>query len=195
MEHLSDAQLVSQFKAGNNEAFEEIVLRYQAHIYSFIMSIVRNPDTASDITQELFIKVFKNLHKYNEENKLKNWMFALSRNLTMDYFRKNNKKLISLENQHIDEQSILDTLSDNSPKHLEAAIENSTKEAINHALSLLPIEERELIALKDSFTFQEIAQMQNKPIGTLLSKFNRSLKKLRKILLQSAPEVYNEYMR
>jgi RNA polymerase sigma-70 factor (ECF subfamily) len=195
MEHLSDAQLVSQFKAGNNEAFEEIVLRYQAHIYSFIMSIVRNPDTASDITQELFIKVFKNLHKYNEENKLKNWMFALSRNLTMDYFRKNNKKIISLENQHIDEQSILDTLSDNSPKHLETAIENSTKEAINYALSQLPVEERELIALKDSFTFQEIAQMQNKPIGTLLSKFNRSLKKLRKILLQSAPEVYNEYMR
>jgi RNA polymerase sigma-70 factor (ECF subfamily) len=194
MKHLLDAQLVSHFKAGNDKAFEEIVLRYQAHVYTYIMSIVRNPDTASDITQDLFIKVFKNLANYNEENKLKNWLFTIARNLTMDYFRKNNKKLVPLETQSEDEASILDILSDDCPKPLEQAIENDKKDAINKALAMLSVEERELISLKDSFTFQEIALMQNKPIGTLLSKFNRSLKKIRLILSQSAPEVYNEYM-
>lgn len=195
MKNLSDMELVAQFKTGNNKAFEEIVLRYQAHVYTYVMSIIKNPDTASDITQDLFIKVFKNLNRYNEENKLKNWLFTLARNLTMDYFRKNQRKLIPLETIDDDEISILRILSDNSPKPLETAIENSKKEAINNAINKLSAEEIELIHLKDSFTFQEIADMQNKPVGTLLSKFNRSLKKIRKILAQSYPEVYNEYMR
>jgi RNA polymerase sigma-70 factor (ECF subfamily) len=192
---ISDAQLVCLFKSGDMNAFEELVMRYQGHIYTYIISIVKNPDAASDITQDLFVKVFKNLHKYNEENKLKNWIFTLARNLTMDYFRKNNKKLIPLEMQDDDNLSILDTLTDNSVKPLDIAIENSKKEAINNALAKLSVEERELLYLKDLFTFQEIANMQNKPVGTLLSKFNRTLKKLRKILAETNPEVYDECMR
>jgi RNA polymerase sigma-70 factor (ECF subfamily) len=170
-------------------------MRYQAHVYAYIMSFVKNPDTASDICQELFIKIFKNFAKYNEENKLKNWIFTLARNLTMDYFRKNNKRLMPLENQDDDELSYIDTLSDDTPAPLEVLIGNDKKEAINVALAKLSDEERELVALKDDFTFQEIADMQNKPVGTLLSKFSRTLKKLRKILAQDNPEVYDEYMR
>ncbi|MDR2708483.1 MAG: sigma-70 family RNA polymerase sigma factor [Elusimicrobiota bacterium] len=191
---LTDAQLVSRFKNGDSKAFEEIVLRYQAHVYTYILSIVKNPDTASDICQDLFVKIFRTLHKYNEENKLKNWLFTLARNLTMDYFRKNSKRLVPLENQDEDEFSLLDTISDNSPSPLKVLIENAQKEAINDALGKLSMDERELVALKDNFTFAEIAAMQKKPIGTLLSKFSRTLKKLRRILAQRSPEVYNEYL-
>jgi RNA polymerase sigma-70 factor (ECF subfamily) len=194
MKQLTDAQLSALFKTGCQKAFEEIVMRYQAPVYTYIMSLTKNPDTASDLLQDLFIKVYKNLPKYNEENKLKNWIFTLARNITMDYFRKNNKKLIALENKNENEFSIINIISDNSPHPLECAIENDKKEAISSAIAKLSPDERELIYLKDSFTFQEIADIQHKPVGTLLSKFSRALKKIRKILAQDSPEIYNEYM-
>ncbi len=194
MKHLNDSELVTLFNKGNNEAFEEIVIRYQAHIYTYILSITKDPEASNDIIQDIFIRVFKNLSKYNDENKLKNWLFTLARNMTMDYYRKNNKRLLPLEVQDEDEMSILDTLAENDPQPIEIAITKDRVSAINNALNALSSEERELIYLKDTMTFKEIAEMQNKPIGTLLSKFNRALSKLKKILAEREPEVYHEYM-
>lgn len=194
MKHLSDSELVACFKQGKSEAFEEIVTRYQAPLYTYILSITKNTDIASDVLQDVFIRVFKKLHKYNDENKLKNWLFTLTRNITMDHFRKNSIKLMPLEVKDDDEFSILDTIAANDSQPLDIAIMNDKNHKVNEALNRLNTDERELIALKDSMTFQEIAEMQNKPIGTLLSKFNRALKKLKIILMENEPEVYNEYM-
>ena len=194
MKHLNDSELVSLFKKGNNEAFEEIVMRYQIHVYTYIMSITKDPEASNDIIQDVFIRVFKKLSSYNDENKLKHWLFTLARNMTMDYYRKNKKKLLPLEVQDEDELSILDTLAESDPQPLDVAITNDITTSVNNALSELSAEERELIYLKDSLTFKEIAEMQNKPIGTLLSKFNRALSKLKKILAEREPEVYHEYM-
>lgn len=194
MKHLNDSELISLFKKGNNKAFEEIIYRYQAQVYTYVISITKRPDITEDIVQELFIRVFKNLNKYNDENKFKSWLFTLARNLTMDFYRKNNKKTLPLENQNEDEISIIDFVEDMQPQPIEIAIEKDESLVIKAALNELNAEERELIALKDHLTFKEISEMQNKPIGTLLSKFNRALNKLKKILLEKNPEVYNEYM-
>ncbi|MDR2426500.1 MAG: sigma-70 family RNA polymerase sigma factor [Endomicrobium sp.] len=194
MKYLSDSELVAFFKQGKDEAFEEIVMRYQTTLYTYILSIIKNAEVSNDILQDVFIRVFKKLNKYSEENKLKNWLFTLTRNITMDYFRKNSTKLVPLEAKGDKEFSIIDTLSANDSHPLDIAIRNDNACKVNRALSKLNADERELIALKDSMTFQEIAQMQNRPIGTLLSKFNRALKKLKTILMQCESEVCNEYM-
>jgi len=89
--NLNDSELVGMFKNGDNDAFEEIVMRYQAQVYTYVMSITKNPDVSNDIIQDVFIRVFKKLRDYNEEDKLKNWLFTLSRNMTMDYYRKTAK--------------------------------------------------------------------------------------------------------
>jgi RNA polymerase sigma-70 factor (ECF subfamily) len=194
MKHLNDSELVSCFKQGNGAAFEEIVMRYQASLYTYILSITKNADASNDIIQDVFIRVYKKLGKYNEENKLKNWLFTLTRNITMDFFRKNGAKLLPLESQDDDGISLLDTLAASDAQPLDIAITNDKNRKVNEALGKLNAEERELIVLKDSMTFQEIAQIQNKPIGTLLSKFNRALKKLKTTLMEYEPEVCNEYM-
>ncbi|MDR3244610.1 MAG: sigma-70 family RNA polymerase sigma factor [Elusimicrobiota bacterium] len=192
LKNVDDSDLVSMFKNGNKEAFEEIVLRYQAQIYTYIMSMVKNPDAANDILQDVFIRMFRKLSQYNEENKLKHWIFILSKNITMDFFRKNSRNILPLESQEDDEMSILATLQDNDPQPLEVIITNSRKEMLRNAIDELSPQERELIYLKDYLTFKEISEMQKKPIGTLLSKFNRALKKIRKIIAEQEPEVYNE---
>ncbi len=195
MKHLNDSELVTLFKNGSNEAFEEIVMRYQAHVYTYVLSITKSPENSNDIIQDVFIRAFRKMPGYNDENKLKNWLFTLARNITMDFYRKNNKKTLPLEVQDDDELSILDTLAEKEPQPIDIAITNSKVSSITSALNMLNADERELIYLKDSLTFKEIAQMQNKPIGTLLSKFNRALCKLKKILQENEPEVYYEYMR
>jgi len=195
MKKLSDSELIALFKKGNNEAFEELVMRYQSHVYSYVLSITKNEESSQDITQDAFIRIFKKLKNYNDENKFKNWIFTLARNMTMDYYRKNGRKNIPLETQDEEGFSMIDILADKEPQPEKAAAIKSESESVNKALSRLTAEERELIYLKDSMTFKEIAEMQNKPIGTLLSKFNRALGKLKKILLETEPEVYYEYMR
>ncbi|MDR0822829.1 MAG: sigma-70 family RNA polymerase sigma factor [Endomicrobium sp.] len=193
MKNLEDSELVLMFKEGDNKAFEEIVLRYQAQLYTYIISLVKDPEAANDILQDVFIRIFRKLRNYSEENKLKHWLFIIAKNLTMDFFRRNKtRRALPLESREEDEMSILDTVSDKAPQPLEVIITNDRKEMLRKAISDLSIEERELIYLKDSLTFKEISEMQNKPIGTLLSKFNRSLKKLRKIISEKEPEVYNE---
>ncbi len=195
MKHLNDSELVACFKQGKDEAFGEILMRYQAPLYTYILSLTKNADISNDILQDVFVRVYKKLDKYNEENKLKNWLFTLTRNLTMDYFRKENFKPLPLEIKDGEELSLVDAIASGDPQPLDAAINNDRARKINEALGRLRTDERELIVLKDSMTFQEIAQLQNKPIGTLLSKFNRALKKLKVILTEYEPEVYNEYMR
>jgi RNA polymerase sigma-70 factor (ECF subfamily) len=192
MENLNDSELVSLFKKGNDEAFETIVLRYQSQIYSYVMSITKDFEISNDVIQDVFIRAFKKLRSYKDENKLKNWLFVLARNITMDYYRKNANKTLPLETQDEDGFSLIDSLSDNSPQPIEIALANDEAAILNNALNKLSAEERELIALKDSFTFQDISKMQNKPIGTLLSKFNRALGKLKKILAENAKEAYDE---
>ncbi|MDR2192645.1 MAG: sigma-70 family RNA polymerase sigma factor [Endomicrobium sp.] len=195
MENLNDSELVALFKKGNSEAFEALVMRYQSQVYSYIMSITKDFEISNDVMQEVFIRAFKKLTSYKDENKLKNWLFILSKNIVMDYYRKNSYKLLPLETQDDDGFSLIDVLSDNAPLPLEIAIANDKAAMINNALNKLSADERELIALKDYLTFQDIARMQNKPLGTLLSKFNRALGKLRKILAKNGQEGYDECMR
>jgi len=195
MNNLSDFELIKLFKDGNNKAFEAIVERYQAHVYSYVLSITKNPDYASDILQDVFVRAFKKIKGYNDENKLKNWLFVMARNLTMDFYRKNSRPTVPLESKDEDDFSLIDSLADNSPQPIDIAAANSSDEAVNNALRTLSADERELIFLKDSMTFKEISEMQNKPLGTLLSKFNRALAKIKKYMKENEQEVYNEFMR
>jgi RNA polymerase sigma-70 factor (ECF subfamily) len=195
MENLADSELVAMFKTGDDKAFKAIVMRYQSQIYSYSMSITKDYEISNDVIQEVFIRAFKKLHSYKEEDKLKNWLFVLSRNIIMDYYRKNSNKTLPLETRDEDGLSLIDALSDDSPQPIEIAIANDRADMINGALNKLSADERELIALKDYLTFQEISKMQNRPIGTLLSKFNRALGKLKKILAERGMEACDECLR
>ncbi|MDR0486163.1 MAG: sigma-70 family RNA polymerase sigma factor [Elusimicrobiota bacterium] len=194
MKNLNDFDLVVLFKQGDNRAFEEILLRYQSHVYTYILSMVRNIDSANDIFQEVSLRMFKKLKDYKDENKLKNWIFAIAKNMTMDYFRKKKKEFLPIET--LEDPSFLNFISDSSPQQLELLVTNSEIELLKTAVNSLSREERELIHLKEYLSFKDIAAIQNKPLGTLLSKFNRALKKIKIFIEKQEKEVdCNEYMR
>ena len=87
---LSDKELLKMFRAGQEEALNQIILKYQDKVFSTIMFLVKDRALAEDIFQEVFIKVIKTLrsHKYNEEGKLSQWLMRVAYNLCIDHFRK-----------------------------------------------------------------------------------------------------------
>ena len=90
---LPDQELVKKYLSGDNTSFEILLTRHKSRVFAFIMSKIKNRDTAEDIFQDTFIKVINSLQKgkYNEEGKFLPWIMRIAHNLVIDYFRKETK--------------------------------------------------------------------------------------------------------
>ena len=90
---VSDSHLVSRYKKGNEEAFEELVSRHKSRVFTTIYLIVKDKYVAEDLLQDAFIKVVKTIKsgKYNEEGKFLPWILRIAHNLAIDFFRKNKR--------------------------------------------------------------------------------------------------------
>ncbi|HUT85888.1 MAG TPA: RNA polymerase sigma factor, partial [Elusimicrobiales bacterium] len=149
--------------------------QHKVPLYSYIFSMVKDEGTASDIFQEVFIKVFKNMASYKEQGKFKSWMFKIASNLVMDYFRKNKP-------MQLDEYINLEDKTDKNPVDVLAKEEDV--QIIKNAMDKLSPQDREVIYLRQysAMSFKEISSALKLPLGTVLARASRTLKKLRVIL-------------
>jgi len=187
---MTDAQLIAAFRTGDNSAFEMLLSRHKSSLYSFILSMVRDEDTAADIFQETFIKVFKNLDRYSEEGKFRGWLYRTASNLAMDHFRRTSH-LVSFDNAPRDnEDDGFDggmqgsTPAPISEEPAEIFGRADVKAAVDAALATLPPEQREVVLLREyaDMSFKEIAQVTDAPIGTVLARMSRAVAKLKTAL-------------
>lgn len=172
-ELMTDDELIEKTLSGDEEAFKMLVEKYKTPLYSYAFNMLSDEGRANDVFQEVFIKVFKNMGKYNRQGKFKAWVFKMANNLIMDNFRK--KQFDPLVENMADK-------SGDCPAELLDKKEDFNR--LNRALASLKPEDRQIIYLKHygSMTFAEIADISNLPLGTVLAKANRSLKKLRRFL-------------
>lgn len=178
----TDDELVSRFRQGNGEAFEVLVYRYKNSLYQYIMALVQDEGAAGDLFQETFLAVFKNADKYEARGKFKSWLFLAARNRTLNYFR-DRDKLVSLDQEDEEGNAFLhDTLADSSATPLDDLSGQETEEEIRRAALLLPARQREMIYLRPYFSFKEIAQMLDRPLGTVLADCHRAVKKMQTLL-------------
>lgn len=194
MEHkfaaYTDDELVNAFRQGDGKAFEELVYRYKNPLYQYIMSLTGDEGASADLFQETFISFFKRADKYETRGKFKSWLFLTARNRTLNFFR-DRDKLASLD--QTDEEnglSLHETLPDDLPTPLEALSGRETAEEIRRAALELPPRQREMIYLRQYFSFKEIAEMLGRPLGTVLADCHRAVKKMQILLArQDAQEV------
>lgn len=186
---MTDAELVKKVREGDSDSFEVLMGRYKEPVYGYILSLVRSEDAAGDIFQEVFIKVFKNIGGYREEGKFGAWLYRLASNLAMDHFRKTGRLAIaelSLDQDSGDEEG--DGLhsriasSEPTPEQHYAGRENAA--ILRAALDRLPPEQKEVLLLREfsQMTFQEISDALGVPLGTVLARGSRAVKKLRSML-------------
>lgn len=168
---MKDEELLKRVGIGDEDAFRQLYQSTDRTIYSFILSILKNPQDAEEVMQETFLKVWTSASTYQSQGKPLAWMFTIARNLCYMKFR----------DQKHQADIGLDDLSGEEIGEVCLPLENMTDAMVlKAALEILKEEERQIVLLHASagLKHREIASALQMPLATVLSKYNRALKKL-----------------
>ncbi|MEP7133209.1 MAG: sigma-70 family RNA polymerase sigma factor [Acidobacteriota bacterium] len=174
---LADGEIVQRILAGDEPLFEILVRRYQARVISHVARMVGNRDDALDLSQEIFVKVFQALDRYNPEYKFSTWLFRIAGNAAIDHLRKRRPRTVPLEVRDPDGQPLSSSEYKSSDLDPYAVLRNSERgDAIARAIQGLPEEFRELIGLRHftGLSYEEIAELKGMPLGTVKNKLFRA---------------------
>lgn len=176
-------ELVNDIKAGNTEAWSMLIDRYSKKVYNLALNFAGNRDDASDITQDIFLRVYNNIDKFEEDKNFNSWILKLSKNYCIDYWRKSKNYRQKLE---LDEDIYNSAIHEDAQTPEDAVIQNSDVQYLRQKLQLLPADLRTLIIMRDiqNYSYQEIAEQLSIPLGTTKSRINRARLKLAKIVLK-----------
>lgn len=184
MSDYSDEQLIRQYISGDAKSLEILIQRYLRSIYNFVYRYARDPSGADDIAQDVFIKVWKNIKKFDSKKNFRTWIFRIARNTAMDYLKK--KKCIPMSEFENAEGNnfISETISDEAPLPSELFDQADIAHKLNEAIDRLPINYQVVLLLyyREQFKFQEIAELMEESINTVKSRYRRGLLELRKFL-------------
>lgn len=168
-------------RAVYNVGMEFFIKRYLKSVYNYALRMAGNKDEAEDITQEVFVKIWKNLGKFNPEKNSKSWIFTITRNTAVDWLRKRKNILFSEKEEYFKE-----TVADIEPLPDEIFARKELGKELEEAMQKIRPDFREIILLHytEELTFEEIAEITGKPLNTVKSHHLRTLSVLRKLLLK-----------
>ena len=184
-QQFTDQQLIHQFKNGESEAMETLVLRHKDKLYTSIFLLVKDKYLAEDLFQDMFIKVidtFRN-NRYTEEGKFLPWAMRIAHNLCVDHFRR-VKRTPTIKTS--DNHDIFEVLNFSNENAEEKMMKNQSYDRIRRMLDLLPEEQREVIVLRHyaDLSFKEIASLTNCSINTALGRMRYGLINMRKMMTE-----------
>ena len=179
----SDAEVAQEARTGSQEAYHELVRRFERPVFSLIVRMVRDRATAEDLTQEAFIKAFSNLDRYDPQRKFSSWLFKIAHNATIDHLRRRRPDTVPLEASPDEEDAAgLDrVLSDPGQRGPQvAAARSELAAALETAVAGLRPEYREIVVLRfaEGLSYQEIAEVADLPMGTVKTHLHRAHKEL-----------------
>jgi RNA polymerase sigma-70 factor, ECF subfamily len=180
----SDEELVAWILKGHQEAFAEVVGRYQDRLVSFIHRMLRDLDAAHDLSQEVFLRVHGNLDRFDPAYKFSTWIFRVAHNLAIDEIRKRRVRLVSLQRGESDEEGYEWDLPSTGRSPYQELRNEERGAAIQTAIDALPWDYRELILLRHfgELSYEEIAELKGMPLGTVKNKLFRGRQMLKERL-------------
>ncbi|MFA5368982.1 MAG: RNA polymerase sigma factor [Candidatus Paceibacterota bacterium] len=186
MQDLTDEQLVEVYLKGDKKALEILISRYLKPIYNFVYKYVNNSHDAEDITQETFVKIWKNIKKFDREKKFKAWIYQVARNTMIDFFRKKKTIPFSRFEDVNGNNVIIETLTDLNPLPLEVFEKKDFAQRLVVAINQLSPKYRDVVLMryKEQLTFREISKNLGEQLNTVKSRYRRGLIELRKILIE-----------
>jgi RNA polymerase sigma-70 factor (ECF subfamily) len=198
---LDDAQvaalLVRRCVGGDAAAWEEIVQRYHRRIYNICYRFAGSSEDAQDLTQEVFIKMYRTLSSYDmERGGFMTWVTTMTRNLLVDHFRKTKQErltesLDTVSSDHEDVMPLSEQIPDRGPAPDSKVQSRETGEAVHQALQKLSPELREAVILRDlqDLDYRDIAMVLKVPEGTVKSRINRGRAELGRLLQRTYRQV------
>lgn len=198
---MEDAQLaallVRRCLAGDAAAWEELVERYHRRIYNICYRFAGTANDAEDLTQDVFIKMYRTLGSYDiGRGAFMTWVTTVTRNLLVDHFRKTKQErmtdsLDAAPSEHEDALPLSDRIADAGPTPDSRAQSQQVGEAVHHALQKLSPDLREAVILRDlqDLDYKEIATVLKVPEGTVKSRINRGRAELARLLQRTYKQV------
>ena len=189
--------LVRRCISGDAAAWEEIVQRYHRRIYNVCYRFAGDAENAQDLTQEVFIKMYRTLRTYDSgKGAFMTWVTTITRNLLVDHFRKTKgdrvtDSLDSTASEHEDAQPLSERIADRAPPPDASVQSRETREMVHLALQKLSPELREAVILRDlqDMDYREIATALRVPEGTVKSRINRGRAELARLLQRTYRQV------
>ena len=180
----SDGDLIINYLNGDKEEFTEIVNRYLKMVYNFTYRLVGSEKEAEDITQEVFLKVWKSIKKFDLEKNFKTWIFTIAKNTAVDYLRKRKDIPMSAFDNDEGGNFIEDSLEDIERRPDEVFALAQNKKQIEKVMKELSIMQREVMILKyvNEMSLSEVSEIMDMPRETVKSHHRRALLKIKKLL-------------
>ena len=197
-----EAALVAELKAGSERAFNQLIAQYHQPIYSVIARSLQDPADASDITQEVFIKVFRNVCGFHGESSLRTWIYRIALHEASNqrrWWSRHKRQEIAMEapcggrdpDCEGEPLSIGATLADEHDSPFDYAANAETRKRVEAALREVPEAFRTVVILREieGFTYEEIAEILVVNLGTVKSRLTRGRAALRDILLPRSASI------
>src|ERR1700735_4144361 len=190
-----DAALVADLKAGSEQAFGILIAQYHQPLYSLIARSLNDPADAADITQEVFIKVFRNIRGFHGEASLRTWLYRIALHEASNqrrWWSRHKKQEITIDSpidsSDVDSETsslrLSATLADHADSPFDHAAQAEVRERVESALRQLPEAFRTVVILREieGFAYDEIADILNINLGTVKSRLTRGRSALRTLL-------------
>src|ERR1051326_7034499 len=185
-----EASIVAELKAGSDDAYNWLIAHYHQPIYSLVYRILTDPADAADTTEEVFLKVFRGMNRFNGECSLKTWLYRITiheaSNQRRWWFRHKSKET-SME-AHVDSEGnsfgLCDTLADKGESPLEIFAHEEVRARVELELKQIPEPYRTTVVLRDieGLAYEEIAEVLQISLGTVKSQIGRGRDALKKRL-------------
>jgi RNA polymerase sigma-70 factor (ECF subfamily) len=184
---LTDERLVSKINEGDQRAFKQLVEMHQDRTYSICLGYLRNEEDAEDLAQEVFLEVFRSIHKFNGKSTIKTWIYRIAVNKSLEQLRRNNtKKRFGFLSSILGNEDILKN-QHNHFDHPGIKLENKERANILFLhLEQLPKNQRAVFQLHkvDQMSYQEVAEVLEISLSSVESLMFRAKKNLQKSLRQ-----------
>jgi len=186
----SDMVLVERSRAGDRQAFNDLIYRHEKRAYQYAFRLTSNPEEASDIVADAFVRVYNALGNFKGNSAFTTWLYRIITNCYLDARKKDKSKFnVSLDSTvTTGEGEVERQIEDDGPGPAEEAERNARESAMQRALNKIPEYQKSMLIMYhvENLTYEEIADSLDLPIGTVKSRLNRARLSLRELLAKES---------
>ena len=182
-------QLILDYLNGKEEALEALINQYLKEVYLYFLKRTNNVVVAEDLTQETFIKMWRNLKKFDLNKNFRTWLFTIAKNIFIDYLKKHYQRnglkkeevFSFFDSQSEDGVKILESIADNLPLAFEQLEQKEDQKKLNAIIKKLPSSQQLLLQLRleEGLSFKELSEKFNTSINTIKARYYRLINKIR----------------
>lgn len=189
MQEMGDREIISAYQRGDRSTFQLLVIKYETRVFNHCMRIVNDREESADLTQEVFLKVFRNIEKYEHTYAFYTWLYRITVNCCIDFLREKKRRIakfpaapLHYDDAHGRAKEV--EIPDERFGPERRAINMELNDMLNKALGNLPVNLRSIIVLKEveGRSYAEIAKIVNCSLGTVKSRMHRARVQLKEFL-------------